>query len=658
MSASSKPRVGGARPGFRAQLFVAFAAVATVPLLVLATWRAEIGWKIRYQLASERLAGGATAAALSVDADLRQLLKVLSNLAAQIDGATTGDAAERDRLLAVQHRSFPDFLTLVAVDRAGRVVSGHPASGADGRPIAGYDVSDREYVRRPLATGEPYVSDLLRGRGFGSHLILAMSVPRRARDGSVDGVVEGSLDIGRYRVFLEALSAIPEGEALVVDGEGRVVTQLGGSLQPMDDAGVSPVAPGATRISVERVGGVRLLTAVAAARVAPWSVVVRQPLRQIERQRWLDYGATGVWALLTLGLSLVLAWVGARRAAEPLLASERRFRELIEDSLGYFCVHDLDGGIVQINDAGAAVFGLPAAKAVGRNLREILDPRVRAGLDDYLRRIRAEKVVEGLMLIVNAKRESRTWMYRNRLIERADGQQVVVANAIDVTERERRAEELAAALTHELNQPLTAIGTSVAALRRFLARGRASSADITGILDEVAVQGERAAELARRIRTLLVPRRTAGPPCQVQEVLDQALLLVGRQLAARLVRVDVLLEPGLPAVAGERFQLTEVLVNLLLNAGEALAGWQGERKVSVLARRGGKGVQIQVSDTGPGISAALADRLFEPFVTSKPGGLGMGLAICRAIVQGAGGTIELVATPAGATFVIDLPVAA
>lgn len=219
--------------------------------------------------------------------------------------------------------------------------------------------------------------------------------------------------------------------------------------------------------------------------------------------------------------------------------------------------------------------------------------------------------------------------------------------------------ELATSLAHEVNQPLAAIATNAQAARRFLARDGLAREDMDEILREIGSEAQRASEVIRRLREFLRKHASERRDLDLSAVVRDTLPLVRRELADNAVEVSLDLAQGLPAVDADPVQLQQVLVNLVKNACEAMAECHGERRVEVVTRRIEGRVALEVRDSGPGLASDVAGRVFEPFVTTKPTGMGLGLAICRSIVEAHGGSLGVEpGSRGGATFRIELPVRA
>ncbi len=219
--------------------------------------------------------------------------------------------------------------------------------------------------------------------------------------------------------------------------------------------------------------------------------------------------------------------------------------------------------------------------------------------------------------------------------------------------------ELVGSLAHEINSPLGAALNNAEAAQRLMADGARDEAELRSCLEDIVRDVTRAGAVLRRIRGVL--RREVSTPVEldVAAVIRDALHLVKADARDRGVTVDEQIAPALPTVTGDEVQLSQVIVNLLINALDAVAGVaEPRRRVRVEAEVRGDRVAIRVVDSGPGVPPALTGRVFEPFFTTKPVGLGMGLPISRSIVEAHGGTIAVSQAPdGGASFEVLLPVA-
>jgi signal transduction histidine kinase len=217
--------------------------------------------------------------------------------------------------------------------------------------------------------------------------------------------------------------------------------------------------------------------------------------------------------------------------------------------------------------------------------------------------------------------------------------------------------ELTASIAHEVNQPLAAISTNASAGLRWLDRPEPDLAEVRAITSRIIADARRAADIIARVRAMATRRTQEHALLPINEVVRDSMAFLRHELQSHGVRLSLALSPDLPAVRADRTQIQQVIVNLAVNAAQAMA--HAERRVLTVrtARRDGD-VQLEIQDTGPGVSKANLDRLFESFFTTKDGGMGMGLPICRSIIEAHGGAISATNHAAGgACFSVTLPVA-
>jgi signal transduction histidine kinase len=217
--------------------------------------------------------------------------------------------------------------------------------------------------------------------------------------------------------------------------------------------------------------------------------------------------------------------------------------------------------------------------------------------------------------------------------------------------------QIAAALAHELNQPLTAITNSLGATKRLLARGSFIEDDLaTKAMDEAVQQSLRAAQVVSRLRNFLIRGETETRCENVSAMVDEArsLALIGPTASG--VEIRVLLDSEAPYIVANRIGIQQVLINLMRNALEAMAGTDRRKLWVTTTLRRPDLVEFAVADSGPGIGADMAERIFEPFVTTKRDGMGIGLSICRSIIETHGGRLQFEPNPDGGTiFRFTLP---
>ena len=396
---------------------------------------------------------------------------------------------------------------------------------------------------------------------------------------------------------------------------------------------------------------------------------------------------------LVIGLAssvLVSLWamrgqIRRRIAAEQAHRAEYAFRKAMEESLTVgMRARDLSGRITYVNPAFCEMVGFREDELLGASApMPYWDPeemeRTQA-INDAA--IHGESPREGVEVRLMRKDGSRfeALVYEAPLID-ADGRQTGwMASIVDVTARKRAEElalqqqeklqatsrlvtmgEMASSLAHELNQPLAAITSYTAGCLNKLESGVFANSELKEALGKLAVQAQRAGRIIRRVHDFVRKSEPKLAPCNLVEIIDDSLGLI--ESSAKLANIRVVREielfPG--ELMGDRVMLEQVLLNLLRNAVEAMssgATGQDQRILTVrLTQSEDHHVQIRVLDRGPGIPREIRENLFTPFFTTKSSGMGMGLNICRSIVEFHRGRLWFEDNPEGGTvFIISLPV--
>jgi C4-dicarboxylate-specific signal transduction histidine kinase len=218
--------------------------------------------------------------------------------------------------------------------------------------------------------------------------------------------------------------------------------------------------------------------------------------------------------------------------------------------------------------------------------------------------------------------------------------------------------ELTASIAHEINQPLAAIVTQSEAALRFLGRDEPDLGEVQDALSSIRRDAMRTSEVIRGLRGLA---RKSGPkltPLDIDDVIGQVLAISRGELLRHNIVLRAELASGERPVLGDRVQLQQVLLNLIMNGVEAMSGvTERTRELSVSSTLAEPGsVLVAVEDTGTGLDLAVTERMFQPFFTTKPDGLGMGLAICRSIVEAHGGRLWVSPRePHGAAVLFTVP---
>ena len=369
------------------------------------------------------------------------------------------------------------------------------------------------------------------------------------------------------------------------------------------------------------------------------------------------------------------------RSTRALRASEAQSTAILNAISGNMAIIDRGGTIVQVNTAWqkfAAANGAPDSlfSGIGMNYLDVCrraadqgESLALAALDGIEAVLAGTQNEFSLDYPCDTPTEERWFSMAVLPLQRAEGGAVVYHR--DVTaqrhadadaERLRRElahisrvsvmGELTASLAHELNQPLTAIATNASAGRRFLSQPTPALGEIGEILADVIADAQRAGEVIRRMRSLLKKDVSHFAPLDVNDVIREVVALTRTDALIRHHPITLELAPDLPWVHGDRVQLQQVLLNLVMNAMEAM-----ERQLHMRTTCETHAVQVGVRDVGPGILPEQLPKVFDSFFTTKATGMGMGLALSRSIVEAHGGKIWAANNPeGGATFWFTLPV--
>lgn len=384
-----------------------------------------------------------------------------------------------------------------------------------------------------------------------------------------------------------------------------------------------------------------------------------------------------------LGTSLTAAQAALERQAAAARQGEALLEAVIDGTPDVLHVKGLDGRTMVANAAADRFFGVAQGGLVGRDTLAMVPPEVsgRARAQDALVLREGRTVTEEYL--IPGKGDRCLLVTKALLHDRAGGQIAGVITLAQDVSRQRRTEAelrraevemqrlgrratagaMASGLAHELNQPLTAATNYLRAADRLLEGG--ASAERLPVLREAvraaAEQTLRAGEIIRRLRDFVTRRDSAPPPEPVALVIEEGIRLALGALQPPGLKFGLQMAGGLETVMVDRVAVQQVLVNLLRNAVEAMQGSERQELKVIVAARDEPGLRwldIQVADSGPGLSREVLDRLFEPFVSTKPDGMGVGLAICRRIAEAQGGAILVEAGAEGGTvFTLTLPLA-
>lgn len=328
------------------------------------------------------------------------------------------------------------------------------------------------------------------------------------------------------------------------------------------------------------------------------------------------------------------------------------------------------------NQAAADLFGGTRAAMVGRSQVGEHAPGTEAVVGDILATLaEGAEMAENDVRYLTPDGRIVDVVLRVRMLD-GEGWSRALLIALDVTERnEARARveqtlaelahaarvatlgQLAASIAHEVNQPLAAIINYAKSGKRWLSHDAPDIGETTTCLDHIVANGNRAADVVARVRMQARKGVPVQEPVEMADLIREAIDLVGREARAAGVAIRVVGEPPCPGVIGDRVQIQQVLVNLLVNAIQAMRDVIGRsRQLQIGLSRQGDSIRLAVTDNGSGIPGDPA-RIFDPFFTTKSDGMGIGLSICRSIIEAQGGSIEAANNPVhGATIAFTLPV--
>jgi C4-dicarboxylate-specific signal transduction histidine kinase len=247
---------------------------------------------------------------------------------------------------------------------------------------------------------------------------------------------------------------------------------------------------------------------------------------------------------------------------------------------------------------------------------------------------------------------------RKEMIERQRAEEALVEAQAELARVTRALDmgEVVATIAHEVNQPLTAIVTNGNFCLRRLESTKPDLGEFRAAVAEIVNDGARASAVISRIRGLLMKGDLKRRELDINSLIHDVSILLQNELTRSGVFLRTDLEPDLPRVSGDRVQLQQVLINLVVNATEAMrASADRRRELLIRSAKDPDGVLVQVQDSGPGIKPELANRIFEPFFTTKAAGIGMGLSISHSIIESHGGRLRTVPTSTGARFEFTLP---
>ncbi|MEH2482364.1 PAS domain S-box-containing protein [Nitrobacteraceae bacterium AZCC 2146] len=365
------------------------------------------------------------------------------------------------------------------------------------------------------------------------------------------------------------------------------------------------------------------------------------------------------------------------RLYNDLQEREARIRRLVDSNIIGIMIWDFQGRIIEANEAFLDILGYAREDLVSGRLRwtELTPAEWRDADDQTVAELKAAGTVQPREKEYFHKDGSRVPVLLGATTF-GDRQNEGVAFVLDLTGRKHAEEalrkaqadlahvnrvatmgQLTASITHEVNQPITAAVTYALAARRLLSAKPPNFREVDDALALIVKEGTRAGEVVGRIRALMKKAPARKDAVEINDAILEVIALTRTEAAHNSVSVRTQLAEGLPRVQGDRVQLQQVLVNLIINAIEAMRDVdEEERELLISTRNEPDGASVEVRDSGPGFAPADLNRVFEAFYTTKPDGLGFGLSICRSIIDAHNGRLWASANlPRGASFQFALP---
>jgi PAS domain S-box-containing protein len=390
-------------------------------------------------------------------------------------------------------------------------------------------------------------------------------------------------------------------------------------------------------------------------------------------------GAASFHESANQGVAFVLDLTERKRAEEELRASEARFRTFVDHATDTFMLHAEDGTILDVNRHASESLGYSRDELIGMAPTDF-DPDAKTVFHQGMR----ERLGAGEILTFESRhrRKDGTEFPVEVRVREFEGRRVSLTR--DITERKRAETEarenerryretqaelahanrlatmghLTASIAHEVNQPIAAAVTNANAALRWLSAERPDVEEVRQALRRIVENGNRAGEVVGRIRALVKKAPPRKDAVSINAAIREVVALTHGEAAKNRVSVRTQFADGVPLIECDRVQLQQVILNLIVNAIEAMSGSNhAPRDLLVITEKAQPdGVLVAVRDSGPGLAPETLERLFDPFYTTKANGMGMGLSICHSIIEAHGGRLWATANlPRGAVFQLTLP---
>lgn len=573
--------------------------------------------------------------------------------------------------------------------------------------FVGSDYSNRPYVIDALAGGSGRFYGIGKTTGEPGYFL---STPVRM-DGRVIGVVAVKVDLRRVQeTWLNAGSPVVLADDKGIIFLGSMAEWLYRPTRPLSvqeqawlfqhevygkRPELSPLQWSADataeggQLLQTKVGGTSMRY-VAVSEALPelgWTLTVTASYAEVAQAR------TRAWVVASMAAGLLvlgsMLWNLRRRQMDELekvvqlrthdLAQAHAFRKAMEDSLLVgMRARDLQGRIIYVNAALCEMTGYSAQELIGMkppypywhpdnmekhwndNAAALSGQAALTGFESRMRHRDGHDVYAMVYTapLIDANGQHAGWM--SSVVD-ITSQKQNEAHQREQDEKlrhvQRRAimDEMASTLAHEINQPLLAIGANARAARQLLERGKVEN--LKDCLETIEQQKNRAAEIVRKIKDHVRLKTKGSESCDINQLATNVLEFLSPEIENHKTRVTTRLQLPLPKVQGDRVLLEQVLVNLLMNALQAMQAIPDSGRLLELETQSNSvELLLRVSDCGPGIPASIAGQLFKSFVTTKEDGLGIGLSICRTIVESHGGRLSFTPRPqGGTTFTVQLP---
>lgn len=393
-----------------------------------------------------------------------------------------------------------------------------------------------------------------------------------------------------------------------------------------------------------------------------------------------------VMAVMVLGVSLSWSlwalWrdILRRQAAETALRNQIAFRKAMENSLiTGIRVRSLDGRLVYVNPAFCEMVGFPAEQLIGKKIPfPFWTEEAHACFVEHAPHMSSSKSLYGIETVYqhSSGRRIPVLIYESALLDEFGNQAGWMGSILDISERKRTEQmlrqhedkiqtsarlatmgELASVMAHELNQPLTAISTYASGALNMMQKNQIDLSQLQMPLQQMQTQSMRAAKIIRSVHDFVIKREPTRVRMTAAGLFRDVLPLLELQAKSYMVALKINIQTDLPDVAVDAISIEQVILNLTRNALQAMQNFdRAEREIQIGAFRYGSALEVEITDNGPGIPEEVAARLFSPFFSTKAEGMGMGLNICRTIIEFHGGQLNFRPNPKGGTiFSFTLP---